>query len=178
MLRRVPQPPESGCRKCRGPKKGFLNAKVLMLDFRSRPVYLKTSLTRNGFTQISGTPSKPTLKARGAVTLFLASKVHCFPVFCTKYQATVNSFQIYQLRFTSSQFHDTIVDSCSTVYVSDFSTPAAAMSAICWYYTSNPQIWAPLTKVYTVPDFCKKYQAIVNVFSGTSWDLCILHCIS
>ena len=76
--------PESGCRKCRGPKKGFLNAKVLMLDFRSRPVYLKTSLTRNGFTQISGTPSKPTLKARGAVTNFLAAKVHCFPVFCTK----------------------------------------------------------------------------------------------
>ena len=68
----------------RGPKKCLLNAKLLMLDFRSRPVYLKTSLTRNGFTQISGTPSKPTLKARGAVTNFLAAKVRCFPVFCTK----------------------------------------------------------------------------------------------
>ena len=164
MLRRVPQPPESGCRKCRGPKKCLLNAKLLMLDFPSRPVYLKTSLTRNGFTQITGTPSKPTLNARGAVTHFLPTKVHRFSVFCTKYQATVNSFQLYQLRFPSSQFHDAIVNSCSIIYISDFATPAAAMSTICWCYTSNHQIWAPLTKVYTVPVFCKKYQAIVNVF--------------
>ena len=178
MLRRVPQPPESGCRKYRGSKKCLLNPKLLMLDFRSRPVYLKTSLTRNGFTQITGTPSKPTLNARGAVTHFLPTKVHRFSVFCTKYQATVNSFQLYQLRFPSSQFHDAIVNSCSIIYISDFATPAAAMSTICWCYTSNHQIWAPLTKVYTVPVFCKKYQAIVNVFTGTSWDSRILNCIN
>ena len=86
--------------------------------------------------------------------------------------------QIYQLRFTSSQFHDTNVNSCSIVHISDFATPTAAMSAICWYYTSNPQIWAPLTKVYTVPVFCKKYQAIASVFSGARWDSQILNCIN
>ena len=140
MLRRVPWPPESGCRKCRGPKKCLLNLKLPMSGFRSRPVYLKTSLTRNGFTQITGTPSKPTLNARGAVMHLLPTKIHRFPVFCTKDQATVNSFQIYQLIFTGSQFQDTIVSSCSIVYISDFATPTVAMSAICWYYTSNPQI--------------------------------------
>ena len=178
MLRRVPQPPESGCRKCKSPKKCLLNSRLLMLDFRSRPVYLKTSLTRNSFTQITGTPSKPTLNARGAVMHLLPTKIHRFPVFCTKDQATVNSFQIYQLRFTSSQFHDTNVNSCSIVHISDFATPTAAMSAICWYYTSNPQIWAPLTKVYTVPLFCKKYRAIASVFSGARWDSQILNCIN
>ena len=81
MLRRVPQPPESGCRKCKGPRKCILNAKLQMLDFRSRPVYLKILLTRNGFTQITGTPSKPTLNARGVVTNFVPTKVHLFPVF-------------------------------------------------------------------------------------------------
>ena len=92
MLRRVPWPPESGCRKCRGPKKCLLNLKLPMSGFRSRPVYLKTSLTRNSFTQITGTPSKPELKARGAVTNLWATKVQTFPVLCKKYQAIVNSF--------------------------------------------------------------------------------------
>ena len=92
MLRRVPWPPESGCRKCRGPKKCLLNLKLPMSGFCSRPVYLKTSLTRNSFTQITGTPSKPELKARGAVTNLWATKVQTFPVLCKKYQAIVNSF--------------------------------------------------------------------------------------
>ena len=92
MLRRVPWPPESGCRKCRGPKKCLLNLKLPMSSFRSRPVYLKTSLTRNSFTQITGTPSKPELKARGAVTNLWATKVQTFPVLCEKYKAIVNSF--------------------------------------------------------------------------------------
>ena len=85
MLRRVPWPPESGCRKCRGPKKCLLNLKLPMSGFRSRPVYLKTSLTRNSFTQITGTPSKPGLKARGALTNLWSTKVQTFPFFCNKY---------------------------------------------------------------------------------------------
>ena len=113
MLRRVPQPPESGCRKCRGPEKGFLNAKLQMLDFRSRPVYLKTLLSRNGFTQITGTPSKPTLNARGAVMHLSPTKIHRFPVFCTKDLK-------FRLNLGLATFHTTTI------------------GAICWYQPSTP----------------------------------------
>ena len=76
---------------CRGPKKCPLNAILLMLDFCSRPVYHKTSLTSNSFTQITGTPSKPELKARGAVTNFWATKVQNFPVLKRKRSAKILS---------------------------------------------------------------------------------------
>ena len=112
---------------------------------------------------------KTDIESKGCCHKLFSYESTSFPVFCTKYQTTVDSFQIYQLGSTSCQLHDTIVNSCSIDYILDFATPTTAMSAICWYNTSNSQIRAPLTKVYTSPIFCKKYQAIVNFFAGTSW---------
>ena len=57
-------------------------------------MYLKTSLIRNSFTQITKTPSKLTLKARGAVINFLATKVHIFPFFSQEISRYATSLDI------------------------------------------------------------------------------------